>query len=96
MQLTLLTHTLKTCLPLCLAAFLSCKLPEVKLELAHGSKRSSSHMLEASLTAEGARFFKVDGRLKSGSQVKVGRLAELAQATACGRNFESLCTSACS
>jgi hypothetical protein len=47
------------------------QLPEVKLELAHGTKRGSSHSLEASLTAEGARVFKVDGRLKSGTQVKV-------------------------
>ncbi|WIA31127.1 hypothetical protein OEZ86_001148 [Tetradesmus obliquus] len=46
------------------------QLPEVKLELAHGSKRSCSHMLKASLTAERARVFKVDGRLKSGTQVK--------------------------
>jgi hypothetical protein len=47
------------------------QLPEVKLELAHGTTPGSSHSLEASLTAEGARVFRVDGRLKSGTQVKV-------------------------
>jgi hypothetical protein len=55
----------------CVCTCLSLQLPEVKLELAHGSKQGSSHSLEASLTAEGARVFKVDGRLKSGTQVKV-------------------------
>lgn len=45
------------------------QLPEVKLQFAKG--RSESHLLEASLTPEGTRVYRLDGRLRSGVQVKV-------------------------
>lgn len=38
----------------------------------HISKGRTTHVLEACLTPEGGRTYKIDGKLKTGTQVKVG------------------------
>lgn len=49
------------------------QLPEVHLEIKQGEgSRSAHHLLETSLTAEGTRAYKIDGRIKAATQVKVG------------------------
>lgn len=40
----------------------------------HISQGSTTHVLEASLTTEGSRNYKIDGRIKTGTQVKVNPL----------------------
>lgn len=48
--------------------FLILQRPEVRL---HISKGRTTHVLEACLTPEGGRTYKIDGKLKTGTQVKV-------------------------
>jgi hypothetical protein len=44
----------------------------------HISQGKSTHVLEACLTAEGARSYKIDGKSRTGAQVKVSTAQLLA------------------
>lgn len=50
--------------------------PEVRLHITQGK---ATHVLEACLTAEGARSYKVDGKNRTGTQVKVSSTASALQ-----------------
>jgi hypothetical protein len=57
----------------------------------HITKGRTTHVLEACLTPEGGRSYKIDGKLKTGTQVKVGCVpARIA------RNKPRVCARLCS
>lgn len=51
------------------------QLPGVKLEFCRGKGiKAEHHVLDTSLTPEGTRAYKIDGKHKTATQVKVGLL----------------------
>lgn len=43
------------------------------------ARGSTTHLLEASLAPDGTRSYKIDGKIKSGTQVKVGMCVRLSE-----------------